>query len=100
VKKTKLDDVVTYKTPFLAEVVIKSFRKFCPSDIELRFVFVENSDFDLSGHLERVGINGLLVTTAQLLLPFLRLMDQIWRRPSTSYPRTQITSLHVTATRA
>ena len=62
-KKTKLDVVVvTYKTPFLAEVVIKSFRKFCPSDIELRFVFVENSDFDLSGHLERVGINGVVVT--------------------------------------
>lgn len=39
--------IVSCKTPNLIEVAIKSFVKFCTSNFNLKFIIVENSDYDL-----------------------------------------------------
>jgi len=40
--------LVDYKTPELSRIVVDSFEKFVTHDFSLRFVIVENSNFDLT----------------------------------------------------
>ena len=52
-KKHELTVVfVDYKTPELANILINSFKKFVTQDFNLKFVIVENSDFDLKSQLD------------------------------------------------
>lgn len=47
----------TYKTPDLLEIMIKSFKKFLTKDFSLKFIVIENSDFNL----EKFSSEGCLV---------------------------------------
>ena len=42
---------VSYKTPELAKILIESFKKFCTNDFSIKFLIVENSDYDLESFL-------------------------------------------------
>lgn len=53
--------VVSYKTPELIEIVIKSFQKFVTNDFNLRFIIIENSSFNLSGSIEEKSLNNVTV---------------------------------------
>ena len=53
--------VVSYKTPELIEIVIKSFQKFVTSDFNLRFIIIENSDFNLSGLIKEKSFNNVTI---------------------------------------
>lgn len=57
--KINLDVVlVDYKTPELAQIVLDSFAKFVTLDFDLKFIVIENSNFDLSARLrtEKVAL--------------------------------------------
>jgi len=53
--------LVSYKTPELVEIVVKSFQKFVTDDFNLKFIVVENSDFDLSKSIKEKSLNNVTV---------------------------------------
>lgn len=56
--KINLDVIfVDYKTPELAQVVLDSFTRFSTSDFDVRFIAIENSEFDLLSSLKTEKAN-------------------------------------------
>jgi len=54
----KLDVIIVdSQTPELCQIVIDSFSKFLTKDFDIRFLFVENSSFDLLNSIDNRGIN-------------------------------------------
>lgn len=60
--KYNLDVVlVSYKTPELIQIVLDSFNKFVTKDFNLKFIIVENSDFNLLERLKKESLKNVIV---------------------------------------
>jgi hypothetical protein len=70
-KKHNIDIVtVSYKTPELIEIMIRSFQKFVTEDFNLNFIIIENSNFDLGNELKKKSFKDITVINNPINMNF------------------------------